>query len=151
MAQHYRWRHEYIFIVRSGCFFYYLYRGVLSRRHMPGHGRFLPASAAGTVFGATGHAIKVATATAISHIADWQIPMRTRYVVIRVACSAFRLVCREWPCDDLVVGSMTINAEYCCSMITGIICRVMCERNQRYPACRIVAAVTIQGCDKVCC
>jgi hypothetical protein len=46
---------------------------------------------------------------------------------------------------------MTINAQYCCSMITGIIRRVMSELNQRYPACRIVAAVTIQGCDKVCC
>jgi hypothetical protein len=85
------------------------------------HGHGLPSTAAGAMFAATGHATKVTTAAAISHIAYWQIAMRSRHIVISMAGCAFPLISREWPCNNLVVGSMTVNTNDACSVITGII------------------------------
>lgn len=91
------------------------------RGYVAEHGRVLPTTTAGAVFAATGHATKVTTATAIGHIADWQIAMRARYVVIGVTGGALRLVGREWPGNNLVIGSMAVNAKNACSVIAGII------------------------------
>jgi len=93
----------------------------VKRGYAAEHGRVLPATAAGAVFAATSHATKVTTATAISHIGDWQIAMRARYVVVGVTGGAFRLVCREWPCNNLVIGSMAVNTKNACSVIARIV------------------------------
>jgi hypothetical protein len=81
----------------------------------------LPGSAAGAVFTAASHAVKVAAATAISYITDWQIAMRARYIVIGMTGSALRLICRKRPCNYLVVGSMAVDTKNACSVIAGVI------------------------------
>ena len=70
--------------------------------------------------------------------------MRARQVVIGVTAGAIRLIGRERPRDDLVVGPVAVNTQHRCAVIAGIIRRVMPEIDQGCPDRRAVAAVAVQ-------
>ena len=97
---------------------------------MPVNADYLPVTATGAMFVATCLPVKVAATTTISYITNWQITMCVRLVIISVACGAFRLVCGEWPCNNLVVCSMAVNTKYAGSVIARIIRRIMCKVRQ---------------------
>lgn len=69
----------------------------------------LPFGGAGTVLAGAGGAIEVTAAATVTYIADWQIAMGSGYIVIGMAGGTVRLVCRERPGDNLVVGPVAIN------------------------------------------
>ena len=72
-------------------------------------------------------------------------------VVIGMAACTIRLIRWEWPGDNLIVGSVTIDTKYGRSMVTRVIGRVMSEPYQRYPLCRGVTAFTVQCRHEMCC
>ena len=98
----------------------------------PDDGSWLPFTGAWAVFVTPGDSPYMATAAAITQLADSCAIMRARYVIIGMAGGAIRLVCSEWPGNHLVVGCMAVNAEYSGSVVTGISWRVMSEINQLF-------------------
>ncbi len=72
-------------------------------------------------------------------------------VVAGMAAGTIRLIRWEWPGDDLIVGSVTVDTEYGRSMVARVIGRVMSEPYKRYPLCRRVTAFTVQCGDEMSC
>jgi len=76
----------------------------------------------------------------------------TAWIVdIGMAAGTIRLIRRERPGDDLIVGSVTVNTKHRRPMVTRVVGRVMSEPYQWYPLCRGVTAFTVQCGDKMCC
>ena len=135
-------------------FYYYQIRYLsglqssLYRQTLPGR---LPSGGAGTVYVAAVHSTHVAAAGTIAQQADILAIVWGRQVVIGMTAGAIGLVCRERPCNDLVVGPVTVNTQYRCAVVTGIIRRVMPEQYQRCPGRRAMAAFTIQCGNEMGC
>ena len=95
------------------------------------------------------YATHVTTASAVAQQADILIVMRRGKIVVCMATGTIGLEGREWPCDDLVVGPMAVDAKYRCPVVAWIIRRIVPEIDQRRPDSCIVAAVAIKGRHKV--
>lgn len=95
-------------------------------------------------------ATDVTAAGTIAQQRDRLVVVRYRQIIIGVTSGAVGLIGRKWPGDDLVVGSVAIDAKYRGAVVAGIIRRVVPEVNQGYPHCRAVTAVAIQCCDEMC-
>ena len=96
----------------------------------PDDGSLLPFAGAWAVFVTPGDSPYMATATAITQLADSCPIMWPRCVIIGMATGAIRLVCSKGHCNHLVVRCMTVNAEYSGPVVSGITGRVMPEINQ---------------------
>ena len=96
----------------------------------PDDGSWLPFAGAWAVFITPGDSSYMTTATAITQLTDSCPIMWPRCVVIGMAAGAIRLVCSKRPCNHLVVGCMTVNAEHGGPVVTGIARRIMPEINQ---------------------
>ena len=77
-----------------------------------------------------GNSPYMATAAAITQLTDSCPIMWSGCVVIGMATGAIRLVCGKGPCNYLVVGCVTVNAEHSGPVVSGITGRVMPEINQ---------------------
>lgn len=86
----------------------------------PDDDSWLPFSCAWAVFVTPGGSTYMATAAAITQLADSCAIMRARCVIIGMAGGAIRLVRSKRPGDHLVVGCMAVNAEYSGPVVTGI-------------------------------
>lgn len=118
----------------------------LLRRPVPGR---LPSGGAGSMYVAAVYATHVTAAGAVAQQTDVLVVMRRREIVVRMATGTIGLVGREWPRDDLVVGSVAVDAKYRCAVVAWIIRRIVPEIDQWRPDSCIVAAVAIKGRHKV--
>ena len=89
-------------------------------------------------------AANVAAARAVTQQAHILVVMRRRQVVVRMAPGAVRLVSREWPGDDLVVGPVAVDTQHRRLVVARIIRRVVPEQVQWCPDRGPVAAVAVQ-------